>query len=147
MNMIELLPPPVTHDAEVRRAAAIADILRADEMVDAFKSLAAGTQAAGLASIRRRTDALVSVAEFIGTASLLECKHILNELADRVASVSERCNVERVEPLSIAAECIEEAGIALTAAMDAEPIQIDRAAIARDQYTEDRIDERLMARG
>lgn len=68
-------------------------------------------------------------------------------LADRVASVSERCNVERAEHLSIAAECIEEAGIALTDAMDAEPIQIDRADVARDQYTEDRIDERLIAIG
>lgn len=35
-----------------------------------------------------RMNELVSIAEFIGTASLLECKHIINELIDRTSTIT-----------------------------------------------------------
>lgn len=35
-----------------------------------------------------RLDELVGIAEFIGTASLLECKHIINELIDRTSTIT-----------------------------------------------------------
>lgn len=35
-----------------------------------------------------RLDKLVGIADFIGTASLLECKHIINELIDRTSTIT-----------------------------------------------------------
>ena len=47
------------------------------------------TQAAALKAQRLgRLDGLVSVAEFIGNASPLECKHIINELIDRTSTIT-----------------------------------------------------------
>lgn len=89
MNLCELTPPPVEHDRDVMKLESIITGLRSMRPhMKAIGDALAGTQAAGLAAIRSRSDALVSVAEFIGTASLLECKHIINELIDRTSTIT-----------------------------------------------------------
>lgn len=39
-------------------------------------------------SVQDRMDELVDIANFIGNASLLECKHIINELIDRTSTIT-----------------------------------------------------------
>lgn len=63
-----------------------------------------------------RLDELVGIAEFIGGASLLECKHIINELADRVSTLT-GCATE-----------LEDASCALTKQIETE------ADVVADQY-------------
>lgn len=55
-----------------------------------------------------RLDTLVEIANFIGNASLLECKHIINELIDRVSTLT-GCAGE-----------LEDAACALTREIEAE---------------------------
>lgn len=37
---------------------------------------------------RQRLNTLVEIADFIGNATLLECKHIINELIDRTSTIT-----------------------------------------------------------
>lgn len=60
------------------------------------------------AKLVSRMDDLVEIADFIGTASLLECKHIINELIDRTSTIT-GCATE-----------LENASCALTLAIEAE---------------------------
>jgi len=97
MNMIEtqaaglpeflpgLTPPPVEHDAAIRRNQHIIATLRAirplmnklGDMPDVPQMIVEGQRKAQRLG---RLDELVEIADFIGNASLLECKHIINEL-------------------------------------------------------------------
>lgn len=69
-----------------------------------------------------RLDALVEIADFIGNASLLECKHLINELIDRTSTIT-GCATE-----------LENAACALTRSID---IDGDAADSLR-AYTESR---------
>jgi len=105
MNMIEtqaaglpeflpgLTPPPVEHDAAIRRNQHIIATLRAirplmnklGDMPDVPQMIVEGQRKAQRLG---RLDELVEIADFIGNASLLECKHIINELIDRTSTIT-----------------------------------------------------------
>ena len=108
MNMIEtqaaglpeflsgLTPPPVEHDAAIRRNQHIIATLRAirplmhklgdmPDMPDVPQMIVEGQRRAQRLG---RLDELVGIADFIGNASLLECKHIINELIDRTSTIT-----------------------------------------------------------
>ena len=71
-----LTPPPVEHDREVMLHHDPPDVPRM--IIDAK------TKANRLS----RLDELVGIAHFIGSANLLECKHIINELIDRTSTIT-----------------------------------------------------------
>lgn len=106
--------PPVEHAREVMQLQSITDSLQAKAIGDALE----GTQAAGLrqmiddAKAKRlsRLEELVVVANVIEKADLMECKHIINTLAERVSELT-----------GSAAE-LEDAACALTAAMEAQDL-------------------------
>lgn len=78
LSIPAITPPPVEHDAEV---------LKMDNVLRAFAPLA-GTQAAGLAKIRRRQHELCATHDFIESSDLRECKSVLDSLIDRVSTLT-----------------------------------------------------------
>lgn len=88
-----LTHPPVAHDAEMLRNQHIIDTLRVirphmtklGDLPDVPQMIVDGQYKAKRLS---RLDELVSIADFIGNASLLECKHIINELIDRTSTIT-----------------------------------------------------------
>lgn len=94
----QLTPPLVEHDREVMHNRHIIEMLRAirphmkamgdalnGDLPDVPQMIVEGQRKAKLLG---RMDELVEIAEFIGNASLLECKHIINELIDRTSTIT-----------------------------------------------------------
>lgn len=64
---------------------AMGDALSSHDLPDVPQMIVDGQYKAKRLS---RLDELVGIAEFIGNASLLECKHIINELIDRTSTIT-----------------------------------------------------------
>ena len=79
-SVIDLIAPPASNDAAIRPL-----MNKLGDMPDVPQMIVEGQRRAQRLG---RLDELVGIADFIGNASLLECKHIINELIDRTSTIT-----------------------------------------------------------
>ena len=105
-SVIDLIAPPASNDAAIRPLMnKLGDM---PDMPDVPQMIVEGQRRAQRPG---RLDELVGIADFIGNANLLECKHIITELIERVSTLT-GCAVE-----------MEDAGCVLTREIEAEAME------------------------
>ena len=88
-SVIDLIAPPASNDAEVRRNQhIIATLCAIRPHMEMLGGVIEGTQAAGLSAIQTRRIELCGIHDFIESASLIECRNIIGSLIERVSTLT-----------------------------------------------------------